>query len=528
MIETLIAQLQQRGIKLWADGAYLQYDGPKGSLTPELKEQLRTHKAAILLYLQHQQQQPFDIHPVPRTDTLALSFNQMRFWTFQMARPNDSFYNVHQRFQIIGALNPTALEHSFNALIERHEVLRTTFPLVNGQPVQAIADHSTITLDIRDVQTIPPDAQPAEMERIIRTEVERPFDLATGPLMRILLLHQATDTWLLVVCFHHIVLDDWSLTLLYRELAVCYTAITSGQPVAIPPLSIQYADYAAWQHQQLTPDAIASRRAYWETVLADEPAPLSLSSEPMQSAVSKSFQARLSRFEHTPHVTQHLKTISQQAGVTLYMTMVATLALLLSRENSDQNILIGSPVLGRHHPQLEGVLGCISSIHVLRIGLSDNPLLLDLLQRVKQIVQDAMTYQDIPYEPLARLAGVQKKRERPLFRVLISYLTHSPRNQLQLPGLQVTVQELDEVNMQPDLLLVIWEEPGATGSYLRGWWQFKQAIFGPEAMTQFAADFQTLLAAIATEPERTCQALLAQLNRGDQEDTRKGATHRYE
>ncbi|NJP07245.1 MAG: SDR family NAD(P)-dependent oxidoreductase [Chloroflexaceae bacterium] len=227
----------------------------------------------VLTNLFSQQQQPFDIRPVPRTDTLALSFSQMRFWVLQMARPNDSFYNIQQRFQIIGSLDTNVLEHSLNILIERHEVLRTTFPLVNGQPVQAIADHSTITLDIRDVQDIHPDDQPAEMEYIIRTEVERPFDLATGPLMRILLLHQAADTWLLVVCFHHIVLDEWSLTILYRELAVCYTAITSGQPVAIPPLSIQYADYAAWQHQQLTPEIIASRRAYWETLLADEPAP---------------------------------------------------------------------------------------------------------------------------------------------------------------------------------------------------------------------------------------------------------------
>ena len=335
--------------------------------------------------------------------------------------------------------------------------------------------------------------------------MERPFDLVAGPLWRVTLMKLAAEEHILLLCMHHINIDDVSLGLLFRELRLLYAAFIADKPSPLPPLPAQYIDYAQWQRQHLTPSLLAARLEYWRQWLAEEPPPLTLPTDHPRPD-QPSFHAGTVWFQIPPELTQALKNLSQQANSTLFMTVLTALASLLYRYSGQETIVVGAPAIRREQWQFEPIIGRIGGMLALRIDLSGNATFRELLQRVQQAVLTAITHQDVPFEQFAKTLQPERKHKNPLFRVLISYLTESPRAQLKLPGLAVTLIEKETVLMRPDLGLIIWEEKTVAGPSLQGWWQYKKDLFAAETLSQMAQDFQQVLAALATDPSQSIRS----------------------
>lgn len=504
VVETLIAHLHRLDIRLWIEGSRLCYDAPKGRLTADLRAQLREHKVALMALSRDHPADGYGLEPVepaPRHGDFPASAAQGHFWLYQKLHPTDCIYNISYSFRLIGKLDAAALKHSFDAIIRRHEILRTTFQEVNGFLRQVIAPPSPITMPVLPWQHVPEQEQPGAVEKWAVAETQRPFDLSTGPLLRVTLLQLAAETYILLVYAHHIIVDDWSLGILFKELSVLYAAFVAGTPSRLPTLPMQYSDYTLQQRQSLTPEGMETRLAYWRQWLAEEPPLLEL---PSHRPPVQNFRAGLEWYHIAPDLTQQLINLSRQTATTLFMISLAALGALLSSYSGYERIGVGAPFANRNRRELEPLIGCIGSILALYVDLRGQPNFLELLARVRRMMLAAMANQDVPFAQfVTTLLPDRNLRQRPLFRVIISYLTESPRRQLTLPGLTVSLLPKEEVQVRPDLGLIIWEEETPSGPSLQGWWQYQKDLFATETIAQLARDFQTLLAAIVAHPQRT-------------------------
>ncbi|HEY9833608.1 MAG TPA: condensation domain-containing protein, partial [Stenomitos sp.] len=284
-IDQFLSEFHHLDVKLWVDGDKLRYSAPKGTLTPDLLQELREYKAEIIKRLQ----QPLiasnfgiePIRPAPRDTDLPLSFAQQRMWLLNQIEGNSATYNESVVLKISGLLQVAALEQSFREIFQRHAALRTTFKNVDGKPIQVISPTSNFRLPLVDLRFIPPSEQEAEVERLITEAAKRPFDLTQEPLFRITLLQLGHTEYLLQIVFHHIVADAWSFRVIFRELSVLYEAFSSGKErqaalALLPDLPIQYADFAVWQRQYLQGEVLEKELSYWKQQLDGVPTVLQL------------------------------------------------------------------------------------------------------------------------------------------------------------------------------------------------------------------------------------------------------------
>ena len=478
-------------------------NAPKGALTSTLRNELAQRKDEIITFLNQTTtgKTALQIQPVSRTETLPLSFTQQRLWFLDRLEEKSATYNEFVPLKIQGLLKADVLEESFQELIRRHEVLRTTFPVVNGMPVQAISSDVNFSLSIVDWRSQSSNELEAEVERIATIEAQRPFDLARGPLLRATLVQLTSVEHILLFTIHHIVSDGWSKTIALRELLALYEAFCHGKPSPLPPLSIQYADFAYWQQQWLN-ETLAGQLAYWKQQLAGLPPILDLPTDRPRPAV-QSFRGTIMSFKISYSLSEQLQQLAQSVGVTPFITFLAAFQTLLYRYTNQEDISIGAPIANRNRQEIEPLIGFFANTLVLRTDLSGNPSFTDLLRRVRKVTLGAYTHQDLPFEKLVEALQPERNiSHSPLFQVLFAF-QNTQREKLKLPGLTWSWMEIPTTIARFDLSLYLEEtENGFTGKL-----EYNTDLFDGETIARMAEHFQILLEGIVNNPHQQLSEL---------------------
>ncbi|HYD81949.1 MAG TPA: condensation domain-containing protein, partial [Paucimonas sp.] len=436
------------------------------------------------------------IPQVPRTGPLPLSFAQQRLWFLQQLEPDSAAYNMPAAVRLVGELEVPALKRAFEELVERHETLRTTFREESGEAVQVIAPQLDISLPIVDLSGLAIDAREAEVKRISEAEAAKPFRLAAGPLMRLCLLKLSETEHVLLVTMHHIVSDDWSMSVFTREFAALYTAAMQGKTADLPPLAIQYADFAAWQRQWLTDQELDQQLTYWKTQLGNEHPVLELPTDRPRPP-AQSGRGAMHRWALDVEFLPALQQLGRQQGATLFMTMLTAFSVLLHRLSGQDDIRIGVPIANRNRVETENVIGFFVNTQVLRAQLDARLTFAELLARVKEAALGAQAHQDLPFEQLVEALQPERNLSHsPLFQVMFNLLQADAATRLELPGLALQPVARDDGTTQFDLSLDIVERQGRLEAALT----YSADLFEAATVERFAGYYTNLLDAIVAAP----------------------------
>ena len=431
-----------------------------------------------------------------RQQPLLLSYAQQRMWFMtELDRAASIAYHIPAQLRLKGSLNQAALKDTLDCIVARHESLRTTFVNADGAPVQRIAAAGAgMALEQRDLRHLPQRECEIAVQSISDEEAIRPFDLAAGPLIRGQLLRLAEEEHVLLLTQHHIVSDGWSIGVLVREISTLYAAFSAGQADPLPPLAIQYADYAAWQRGWLQGDILQAQTAFWKEQLTGAPALLELPTDrprPDQQSyagdtVPVSFDAAL---------TAGLKALSQKHGATLFMTLLAGWAALLARLSGQDDVVVGTPVANRQRAEVEGLIGFFVNTLALRVKLEGDPSVAQLLAQVKAHMLGAYEHQDLPFEQVVEaVQPARSMRHSPLFQVMLS-LDNAPGGTLQLPGLSIDGVQPKQNTAQFDLTLSLAESDGRLSGTLR----YASDLFDEASIVRLAGHLETLLRGMAAD-----------------------------
>ncbi|MDB9507183.1 condensation domain-containing protein, partial [Microcystis aeruginosa CS-338/01] len=495
-----LAYLKGLDIKLWLEGEKLRFQAPKGVMTPEIKEEIAAKKPEILAFLKAAKiptnAVDLEIIPVSRDQDLPLSFAQQRLWFLQQLSPDSHSYNLLDALRLEGNLNLLALEQSLSELIRRHEILRTTFPMVDGQPIQRIAPPSPVSLPLEDLQNLSKNEQTEHLQEIAIAFSLKPFDLAKESLVQFKLLKLGSQEYVLLLKMHHIIYDGWSLSIFFGELSQLYAAFVRGLPSPLPELSIQYADFAVWQRQWLTGEVLDRQLNYWQKQLQDAPTILELPTDYPRPPIP-SFRGDGQVFRLNQDLTQRLKRLSQESGATLFMTLLAAFFVLISRYSGQLDVLVGSPIANRNSSAIEKLMGFFANTLALRGDLGGNPSFLELLERVKQTTLSAYAHQDLPFEMLVEKLQLNRDlSHNPLVQVMFS-LQNTPQSEASLSGLKMENLPLSvELKARFDLEVNFWE----VSDRLEAVWCYSTDLFAARTINQMGQHFQNLLAVIAANP----------------------------
>ena len=436
--------------------------------------------------------------------SLPLSFAQQRLWFLNQWEPESSAYHLPFAWRLRGSLNQSALEASLHDLLVRHESLRTTFTIIDGQPAQVIAPVSHVPLPVVDLREFAEPDREAEVTRLIQETASQPFDFTTGPLWRTTLLHLNADEHIFLVTLHHIITDGWSMGIFWRELTALYAANLNGKPSELPPLPIQYADYAVWQREWIQDDVLAEQLQYWHAQLADAPPSLDLPADAPRPP-HQSYQGMRKSFSVTPSLTKKLKRLSQKEGVTLFMTLLAAFQILLWRYTGQRDVLVGSPTAGRTRTELEGLLGFFVNTLVLRTRFKGQPTFREVLRQVRETCFAALKYQDLPFEKLVEvLQPVRDPSRHPIFQVMFQLYQGEPISSLTLSNLQVELIQRSTSTAKFDLELSLVDNLET----LKGNVTFNTDLFSDSTIARFIMHYQTLLEGLVADTEQAVTQVL--------------------
>jgi amino acid adenylation domain-containing protein len=437
---------------------------------------------------------------VSRDGDLPLSFAQQRLWIVDQLEPGNTTYNVPIALQISSAVDAAVLEKSIGEILRRHEALRTTFTVQAGEPVQQIQPLPDFKLLTVDLQDLPVEQRRQQAELLLQAEARKPFDLQKGPLCRTQLILFAEQESLLIWNMHHIAADGWSLGVLQNELSALYEAFSEGLPSPLPELTVQYADYAVWQRKWLEGE-MQEQLAYWKQQLAGHQPVLQLPTDrprPMQQTFNGADQTlRLSG-----ELLHSLQQLSRREGTTMFMTLLAAFHVLLHRYSGQDDLLVGTPISGRNHSEVEGLIGFFVNTLVLRAQLTEGMTFRELLQQVRNVTLGAYAHQDLPFEKLVEELHPERDRSRtPLFQVMFSL--ENAQQTATGSGLPMRALQVENDTAKFDLTLVMSEEEGGlTASF-----NYNTDLFDASTISRMMQHFQTLLQGIAHRPESTFSEL---------------------
>jgi amino acid adenylation domain-containing protein len=438
------------------------------------------------------------------TDAYALptSFAQQRLWFLDRLVPDSPFYNIHVALPLRFAVDPVILAQVLDALVERHETLRTTFIVADGVPMQVVADRRLQAMPHVDLSALP---RPQALERArarAEEDAKATFDLERGPLLRTTLLTLGAEEHVLLVTLHHIITDAWSMGVLLRELAALYEAFFLRRPSPLPELPLQYADYAEWQREWLAGPVLEEQLAYWRERLADSP-PLGLPTDHPRPPVP-SFSGATHRFRIAAPLVSGIHRLARAQGVTPFMVLLASFYVLLYRYSGQTDIVVGVPIANREHEDLEALIGFFVNTLVLRQDLGGRPTFSELLARVRDTTVGAYAHQDLPFEKLVEELNPERDLSRnPLFQV--SFQLHNE------PGLAgptdaaapspVPSGERGTANF--DLVFDLWEgDEGLLASI-----DYATDLFEPDSITRLARHYRQLLTEIVRDPDRDIELI---------------------
>ncbi|MDJ0840530.1 MAG: condensation domain-containing protein, partial [Acidobacteriota bacterium] len=392
-MESLLTSLADRNIKVWLDGAQFRVRAPKGAMTKELAEELKSRKNEVMTFLQARteaREAEAAIQPVPRDQPMVLSSPQRRLWFLDQWEAGKPTYNMAGAYRMRGQLDHAALEKAAAALLERHEILRTTFPDTDGEPSQHIAPAGPVTIPVMTTT----EAQLREQLKTLNTD---PFHLADGPLMRLHLFQLSDRENVLSIVKHHIVSDAWSIGITIQELGAFYTAVMSDKPVDLPPLSIQYADYAAWQQQMANSPRAQKQKAFWVDTLRGAPELLNLPTDHPRPAL-RSDRGATYRFRPDAGLMQAAEHHGKRLGASLFMVLETTFALLIQRYSGQHDVVVGTPVAGRGRKELEPLIGIFINTVALRHQLDTTQSFDHILTQGRDTALAAFAHDQLPFE----------------------------------------------------------------------------------------------------------------------------------
>jgi amino acid adenylation domain-containing protein len=441
-----------------------------------------------------------EIFPVPRDRELPLSFAQERLWFLNQLEPENPFYNMPTILRLSGPFDVAAVQRVINEIVRRHEVLRTRFVSTNGKPVQIIEPSLSVELPLIDLRSKMD--RNATAERLIVEEARRAFDLANGPLLRSLVLRLDVEEHILLLTMHHIISDGWSMGVLTEEMAVLYNAFSQAQQSPLPDLPVQYADFACWQRCWLSGEVLERQLAYWKEKLGDAPPMLSVPTDRPRPAV-QSYRGSSLHFEIDSAMTAGLRRLSERCGATMFMTLHAAFAVLLSRYSGQDDVVIGSPIANRTRAEMEPMIGFFVNTLALRTDLTGDTSFVELVSRVRQCCLDAYAHQDLPFERLVDELQPERDLSRnPVFQVMFA-LQNAPMEHHEVSALKLEVLSRRRISAQFDLVLDIWE----IGEELQAVLEYNTDLFDLSSVERMAGHFKTLLAGINANPEQQISTL---------------------
>ncbi|MBW4636379.1 MAG: AMP-binding protein [Iphinoe sp. HA4291-MV1] len=447
------------------------------------------------------------IQSISRNQKLPLSWNQQQLWFLAQLELETPVYNEPSTIRFAGAINVDALAKTLNELIKRHESLRTRFLTVDGQQVQVIDPPSAFNLTVVDLRQLPQQEREAEALRLATLESKQVFDLTTGPLLRSTLMQLADEEYRLFLTFHHIIIDGVSLyNVFLTELAALYEVFSNNKPslqhapqTPLAELPVQYADFAVWQRQRFTEEILDRQLNYWKQQLADLPV-LQLPYDRPRSAV-QTFRGARQCLALSKNLTEALKALSQQEGVTLYMTLLAAFKTLLYRYTSSEDIVVGTVSAGRNRPEISGVIGYFLNTLVLRADLSGSPSFRQLLRRVREVTMGAYAHEDLPYQKLVQTLQPERNlSQNPLFQV--AFVLEPPMPSLDL-GWSISQLDIHTDTAKFDLTLELDSRPQG----IIGRLEYNTDLFDADTITRMAGHFQTLLTGIVANPHQPISEL---------------------
>ena len=437
-----------------------------------------------------------------REGELPLSFAQQRLWFLDQLAPQQATYNMPLGMRIKGQLRVLALEQALSEIVRRHESLRTSFPELEGAAQQQIAAPGPFSLPVIDLRDLAGDEQQAQVERLAREEAERAFDLASGPLLRVKLLQLASDEQVVLLTMHHIISDGWSMGVLVKEVGTLYSFYSGGAVSPLAELGVQYADYAVWQREWLQGETLEQQVNYWREQLAGAPPVLELPTDRRRAEV-RSQRGEQQSVVLSAELTRELQKLSRAQGVTLFMTLLASWQLLLSRYARQEQVVVGTPIAGRQQLQTEELIGFFVNTLVLHTDLSGDPSFGELLERVREVALAAYAHQDVPFEKLVEeLQPERSLSHTPLFQVMF-VLQNTRREDLEVAGLSFEPLSADTQTALFDMSLSLEERGGLLGGRL----EYNADLFESSTIEHLLTHFQRLLESIVSDPAQRISEL---------------------
>ena len=433
------------------------------------------------------------IIPRGERELAPLSFAQQRLWFLQQLEPESAAYHESTALRLLGELDVQALQSAINAIIARHEVLRTVFVLVDDHPMQRILKEGIVEITCADLRHSSDEERDIQARDLMRETFVRPFDLSRDLLVRPLLVRLDEREHLLLIVRHHIASDGWSSGIFRQELSVFYSAFVKDETPALADLKIQYADYAEWQRQYLTGNVLDSQLAYWRKKLADVPV-LELPTDRPRGLMKSTESGKES--VPLPHsLSEKLRILSRGRGVTLFMTLAACFNVLLHRYTDQDDIAVGSIIAGRNRAETEGLIGFFVNTLVLRTDVSGNPTFNELLTRTRNVILEAFDHQDLPFERVVEEINPERSRSGvPLLQVMFA-LQNIPSQPVEMSRLVVTPVEVDASIGKFDLYVALFDRDGELTLRI----DYRKDLFDSATIRRMAGHFQALLEDLVAE-----------------------------
>jgi amino acid adenylation domain-containing protein len=492
-VQQLLSKLRTLDIQLSVEGDRLHCSVPKGRRSREIELEITEHKAELIRAIRSQRGPSIARRERQAGERLPLSFAQERFWFLQNLEPESAAYNITAVRQLGSTVQATALELALRLLQQRHDILRTVFPEVDGAPRQVVRSESDAKLQVFDFRKLEEHERAATVESAIREFSRGEFDLAEGPLFRVALVRVTEGRELIVLTAHHIICDGWSIAIVFRELLTAFESVLGNRATMMAELPIQYCDYAIWERQQLSSGALGEQLVYWKNKLEASPGSLEL---PMDRPRSEQpgYRGKLQRFQFSELASQALKQLAREEAATPFMMLLSVFVALLARCSRQQDILIGTPFSTRSAPELEHLIGCFVNTHVLRNQVPAGITTRDLLKNVRTTAIESFSNADIPFEVL--VSEFVKKRDlqrSPLFQVAF-ILQNTPQ-----------ANEYDVVSggTALDMTLYMWESQGLCEGSI----EYNANLFDEGTIAGFADGLKTLAEGMAVEPDRAIDQL---------------------
>ncbi|MBT9332218.1 non-ribosomal peptide synthetase [Paracidobacterium acidisoli] len=497
-----LSELRVAGVMLSLEGESLKCSAPKGVLTAELCEELTGRKQEILSFLRISREAARSgsagIPRVDRTRALPLSFSQQRLWFLHQLDAENPAYNMAAALQLTGPLHEAVLEDSLSGIVRRHEALRTCFAQKDGVPYAVIDDGPAWRMERIDLRHIPFELQEEEMLEAATRIGKRPFDLKTGPLFRAALLTLAPESHVLVLVMHHIISDGWSMGVFVQEFTELYRAGMEQREAALPPLPVQYADYAEWHRRWLEGGEVERQLVYWKAQLAGSPAVVQFPADHPRPRHETSDGHRVRMVLPAERMAE-LERFGQREGVTLFMVMLAAFKTLLYRYTGQTDVVVGSPSANRSRSEFHGLIGFFVNNLVLRTGFEGNPSFRDLLGRVREMTLQAYDHQEVPFERLVQALRPERDlNHAPLFQTMFSF-QNFPLEDLELSGLTIRLIEMDFGTARYDLTVEAWPRHGE----LHIDFEYNTHLYDRETMEQLQRHFRSVLSAVVADPLQT-------------------------